>query len=479
MTLRRQWLILLTLTAVLAVGIHSVVLGSLINRYFQAYTTANYQKNLAQIKQFSQKTLMEKSYTTEQLDTQLSSYLSDPILRIRLYDAKGGLLADIGGAEAAEGMMSGMMEQMMSGSGARQVDSTPVVVSGTVLGRLLITRYETVGDSLVNAKFRDALIRDSLCSFGIVLVALVFVGLFVSRRMSRDLTRTASMALDIDMDKQANGPLSNIREVRVIQQSLLELQSRLRLRQIGRKHLVDELVHQTRTPLTILKTHLEAMQDGMLQITPDVMQTCEAQIEHLSSIITNMRRMLDAERENRPLHIETFDFSPFIRQILSGLKLQFGRKQVELRLLNQNKAVLTTDPYLLSQCIYNLLTNAYKFTEPGGRVRVSYERSGESFSVCIKDSGVGISPEEQGHLFDAYFKGSNVGSDSGDGLGLYVVKQNLDRLNGSIQVESAPGQGSSFLIRITDGRRKYWPSRCKTSTGTGCRHHKPSAAHHR
>lgn len=446
MTLRRQWLILLTLTAILAVGIHSVVLGSLINRYFQAYTTASYQKNLTQIKQFAQKALTEKGYTEEQLDTQLSSYLSDPILRIQLYDAQGNLLADAGGAEATQGMMGGMMERMMSGR-AWQVDSTSVSVSGNVLGQLAITRYETLSDSLVNTQFRNALFRDSLISLGVVLIALLMVGQFVSRRMSRDLTQTAFMAQAIDIGKRPEVPLSRIREVRAIQHSLLELQSRLRLRQIGRKHLVDELVHQTRTPLTILKTHLEAMQDGVLQLTPDVMQACETQVEQLSSIITNMRQMLDAEQESRPLHIETFDFSPFVRRIFSGLQLQFERKQVKLRLLNQNKFMLKTDPYLLSQCIYNLLTNAYKFTEPGGNVSVSYESSGKDFFVRIRDSGVGICEEDQAHLFDAYYKGSNT-SRSGDGLGLYVVKQNLERLNGRITVESAPGHGSSFIIEL-------------------------------
>lgn len=445
MTLRRQWLLLLTLTAVLAVGIHSLILGALINRYFQAYTAANYQKNLTQIEQFAQKALAEKSYTDEQLATQFSSYLSDSILRIRLYDTQGNLLADTGDTNTAQGMMGGMMEQMMRG--AQQVDSTSVSISGAVVGKLSVTRYETLSDSLVNTQFRNALIRDSLISLAVVLGALLIVSQFVSRRMSRDLTRTASMALEIDMGKRPDGPLSNIYEVRAIQHSLLELQSRLRLRQIGRKHLVDELVHQTRTPLTILKTHLEAMQDGVLGLTPDMMQTCEAQIDHLSSIITNMRQMLDAEQENRPLHITTFDFSPFIRQILSGLKMQFDRKQVGLQLPNQNKAILKTDSYLLSQCIYNLLTNAYKFTEPGGHVTVSYTLSEENFSVCVKDSGVGIRKEEQAHLFDAYYKGGGAGS-PGDGLGLYVVKQNLDRLHGNIAVESTHGHGSSFVIKL-------------------------------
>jgi len=102
----------------------------------------------------------------------------------------------------------------------------------------------------------------------------------------------------------------------------------------------------------------------------------------------------------------------------------------------------------LSQCIYNLLTNAYKFTGPHGKVEVSYEESDKNVSIHIKDTGTGIAEEDIPHLFDAYFRGHNTAAITGDGLGLYVVKENLDQMGGSVNVQSSPGAGSEFTITV-------------------------------
>lgn len=449
MTIRRQWLIMLTLTAILAIAVNTLIFSSLINRYFQTYTTGEYNKNLTQIKDFSKMALSQKNMTTQQIEAQLASYLDDPITRITLYDANGSVAADVGNTMG--GMMNGMMGGMMRGSASslsQKVDRTEIMNSGVSLGAVNITHYSSIGDSLTSVMFRSALIRNSLMSFIIVLALLVIIGLFVSRRLSRDLRNTSSMALNIDLGNQTDIPLSKIREVRIIQQSLEELKSRLKLKQIGRKRLIDEMVHQTRTPLTILKTHLEGFQDGVIEMTPEEMKTCEMQIENISSIIINMSRLLDTEKEASPLSVEEFEISHLLNRILAGLKLQFDRKHVELSLMNREKIIVKTDRYKLSQSIYNILTNAYKFTEPGGKVEVSFGADEKMLSVKIKDTGAGISVEEQKHLFDAYYKGSNAQAVPGEGLGLYVVKQNLEQLGGTIRVESVPGQGSNFIISI-------------------------------
>lgn len=449
MTIRRQWLVMLTLTAILAIVINTLILSSLISRYFQTYTTGEYNKNLTQIRSFSEMALSQKNMTTRQVEAQLASYLDDPITRITLYNADGSVVADIGNGRNE--MMSGMMGGMMGGSAgslSQEVDRTEITGAGVSLGTVNITHYSSIGDSLTSVMFQSALIRNSLFSFVIVLALLIVIGLFVSRRLSRDLRGTASMALNIDLGNQADIPLSKIREVRIIQQSLEELKSRLKLKQKGRKRRIDEMVHQTRTPLTILKTHLEGFQDGVIDMTPEEMKTCEMQIENISSIIANMSRLLDTEKEVSPLSIQEFEFSHLIRRIVAGLKLQFDQKHVALSLTSHEKITIRTDQYKLSQSIYNILTNAYKFTGTGGKVEVSFETDEKMLTIQIKDTGAGISAEEQKHMFDAYYKGSNAHAVSGEGLGLYVVKQNLERIGGTVRVESAPGQGSNFIIKI-------------------------------
>lgn len=449
MTIRRQWLLVLILSVVLSVAVNSIVLSTLINRYFIDYSTEKYNKNVSQLVEFSEKALSVSGYSEQQIKMQLETHLSDPINRIRLYDTKGNLLADVGSVDHhMMGMRGNRMMNRMMGNASEEVDSVDITNNGVVIGKLNITKYSSIGNSLETRKFTASLIGSSFLSFVIVFVLIFVIGIFISKKMSKDLRQTALQAIDIDLGNQNNIPKSHVKEIRTIQQSLETLQARLKLKQISRKKLIDELVHQTRTPLTILKTHLEGFEDGVIRFTPEEIRICEAQIENIASIITNMSGMIDADKDIDTVNIEQVELNYLLKQIIGGLKVQFDKKSVELKLLSQQKISLRTDPYKLSQAIYNILTNAYKYTESNGRVNVEYKEAGDELFVTIQDTGSGISEEDKLKIFDAYYRGGNSGNTSGEGIGLYVVKENLKKINGRIDVQSRLGEGSKFIINV-------------------------------
>ena len=296
--------------------------------------------------------------------------------------------------------------------------------------------------------FMIMLIGYSILSFVIVVILMLIIGSAISKKMSKDLMNTAVLATNIDLGNETSIEKSKVREILVIQQSLEALRVKLKLKQVSRKRLLDELVHQTRTPLTILKTHLEGFEDGVLEMSPDEIRTCEAQIDSITTIITNMSAMIDAEKNLDTIKIEEVEISQLLKQIVGALKVQFSKKQIELSLSDHKKISVKTDKYKLSQCVYNILTNAYKFTEPNGTVSVLYEKDGDELIIQIEDSGHGIKAEDMEHLFDAYFRGSNTADIPGEGIGLYIAKENLNQIDGTIQVESEPGKGSKFTIAI-------------------------------
>jgi len=449
MTIKRQWMLVLVISVALSVIVNSLVLSVRINRYFIDYSTENYEAHVTQVVEFSTEALSANEYTSQQLEMQLTSHLSDPITRIRLYRTDGVLLADISAVDRPMmGMMRNEMAERMLSTTAEEVDSIDIQKDGNLIGKLMITRYSSIGNSIGTQRFSLSLITNSLLSFGIVFALTFVLGYFISKRMSKDLMLTAQQAVDIDLGRESRTPQSNVLEIKTIQQSLVALQSRLMLKQTSRKKLIDELVHQTRTPLTILRTHLEGFQDGVIQFTPDEVKTCEAQIENLSSIITNMSGLIDAEKEIDHTHIIAVDISGLIRQIVAGLKAQFDKKSLALHVQSHQKIMVQTDPYQLSQAIYNLLTNAYKFTESGGTVTVSYQMAGAELMITVQDTGVGIALEDQPRVFDAYYRGSNSLNIVGDGIGLHIVKENLRKIGGSIELESTSGSGSIFKIRM-------------------------------
>lgn len=180
----------------------------------------------------------------------------------------------------------------------------------------------------------------------------------------------------------------------------------------------------------------------------DEIKTCEAQIDSITAIIANMSAMIDAEKNLDALELEEIEINQLLKQIVGALKVQFGKKQIDLTFRSHGKILVISDKNKLSQSIYNILTNAYKFTKPKGSVSVSYEMMEGELKIKIEDTGSGIAKEQIEHLFDAYYRGTNAVDIPGEGIGLYVVKENLNKIHGEIQVESEMGRGSKFIITV-------------------------------
>jgi len=448
LTIRRQWLLALAMIAVVAISINSAVLSLLTNQFFLSYNEQVYSTHLEQIDKIAENALSQGDLSPAQIAVQLESHLDDPIIGIRLYDAEGVLVASADYDELRRyGMMNGMMSRMMQ-RGSEETDSITIAHEGVILGAVHIIRYSALNYSAGSVMFQIALLKNSLISFIVVLMICTVIGVHISKKLTRDLGNAATQALSIDMGEDVTYTLSKIKEIRIIQASLETLQKRLKIKQVARKRVVDELVHQTRTPLTILRTHLEAMEDGITAMSEEEIKICQAQVDSISSTILNMSTLIDAEKSSVAVHAEEFDIHALLSQIIRGMNVQFEKKKIDLKLSGSAKVSVLADKNKLSQSIYNLLTNAYKFTEPNGKVDVSYEVLEDCLSIHIKDSGIGIAKEDLVHVFDAYYQGHAGKTMSGDGLGLYVAKENLEQMGGTIRVLSDLGQGSEFVMTL-------------------------------
>lgn len=448
-SIRNQWLKVLFITALLTVVINTLILGFLMNQYYVRYTKSNYEKNISELVEYSKKSL-KNNFNKTQVNIQLESYLDEPISRIKLYDYTGLLIADVSKISLNMPMMnSKMMDSMMNkmrGVISEEVNSYDITENGITVGKLNITKNSSIENSIGTAMYNSALVLNSIISIWVAFIAVVFIGIFVSRKMSNDLKSTAELAINIELGNENRIEFSNVKEIKTIQRSLISLDSKLKLKQKSRKQLLDEMVHQTRTPLTILKTHLEGLEDGIIKMTSEEIKTCENQIDEITLIIKNMSNMIDAQKDTDVVKYEEFELYQLLNQIVAGLKAQFDKKDLELNILNDKKINVKTDKYKLSQSIYNILTNAYKFTQPGGKVNLNYEINDNIMIISIEDTGIGISELDKKHLFEAYYRGNN--STSGDGIGLYIVKENLNKINGTVEVISEVGKGSKFVIRI-------------------------------
>lgn len=449
MTIRKLLLIFFIGISVLIISINTGILTFLTNRYFSDYLDKNYQTHLNQIIKYTEKVINNKNTSFKQMTLELETHLNDPIIRIQLYSNSGDLLVDVNSNYHIENKMNGKMKNhMMAFQSENEVESYKIITQGKIQGTLSITKYSSLENSIISRMFKKTLIINSIFSLIIALVMTIFVGNFLSKKISKSIEETETLANDIQMGLDISTKKTFINEISRLQQRLYELNTRLKIKQKSRKGLIDQLMHQTGTPLTILKTHIEGIEDGFIEVNKKELSVWKNQVENLEAIISNIGGMIDANKEENRVNIEEFEINELINQIIVGLKPQFDKKNISLALLSKNKLYMKSDQYKLSQSIYNLLTNSCKYTPANGSVFIDYKEESGRLILNIKDSGLGISNFDKNKIFDAYYRSNEVFQVKGEGIGLFVVKENLGLLSGKITVESELGKGSDFIIDI-------------------------------
>lgn len=446
MTIRKLLLSFFIGISILIISINTGILASLTSRYFSDYLDKNYQTHLNQIIKYTEKVINNKNTSFNQMAMELETHLNDPIIGIKLYSVSGDLLVDVNSNYhiASEQMMN----HMKSLRPENEVESYKIITKGNAQGTLIITKYSSLEDSIMAKMFKKALILNSLFSLIIVLIIAIVVGSFISKKISKSIEETEILANEMEIGIDVSNRKTFISEISRLQQRLYDLNTRLRIKQKSRKSLIDQLMHQTGTPLTILKTHIEGIEDGFIELGEKELSVWKNQVENLEAIIMNIGGMIDANKEENKLDVEEFEVSELINQIIAGLKPQFEKKNISLNLLSKKKIYMKSDQYKLSQIFYNLLTNSFKYTLKDGFVNINYKEENKRLILSIEDSGLGICDFDKEKIFDAYYRSSNAHNIKGEGIGLFVVKENLNLLNGTITVNSELNKGSNFIINI-------------------------------
>jgi signal transduction histidine kinase len=219
-----------------------------------------------------------------------------------------------------------------------------------------------------------------------------------------------------------------------------------------KSNFVSMVSHEFRTPLGIIQSSAELLSDFSQRMQPDERDA------QLHSIRSNTRRMagmmeeilvlsrLDAGKlEFQPVPV---DLHSFCRRVVDEVLSATNRRCfIELG-LNAVPEQAWADERLLEHIFTNLLSNAVKYSEPGATVRFSIESDGQHALCVVQDRGIGIPEPEQQQLFKAFHRGSNVGGRPGTGLGLMLVRRCAELHDGTVQLTSKVGEGTTVSVRL-------------------------------
>jgi signal transduction histidine kinase len=220
---------------------------------------------------------------------------------------------------------------------------------------------------------------------------------------------------------------------------------------------LNQVSHELRTPLAVIIGYLECITDGLYgQVEAkhqEILQVVAKQSSHLKNMIDQILIYSRLEANKQPLRIEEFHVNKIISDLRETFEFLCRQKELELYWeLSKNVTTVRTDAERLKEALSNLLQNAIKYTDRGSiHVRVREQSATHSIVLEVADTGMGIPEHYLATIFEPFtqvHKTSSENSRGGIGLGLSIVKKDLEQIKGTISVESELGKGTTFRITI-------------------------------
>jgi two-component system, OmpR family, sensor histidine kinase BaeS len=195
----------------------------------------------------------------------------------------------------------------------------------------------------------------------------------------------------------------------------------------------------------VLQANTEALLDGLVAHTPEQTASLHEEVKRLGRMVEDLQTLAAAEAAALQLSRQPCDLAQIAAEEADDWDASFAAAGVGFTRRLESAPVLG-DPVRLHQVITNLLSKALKFTPPGGQVRISLSQGGGKARLEVSDTGAGISPDDQAHVFDRLWRGADAAQTAGSGIGLAVAAELARAHEGSIDVSSELGSGSRFTL---------------------------------
>lgn len=268
----------------------------------------------------------------------------------------------------------------------------------------------------------------------------------------RVLERSSSVAMamvrEISNRLRQNDELA-IEDLRMRAGELAEAYQKLAEQELTRREFLTSVAHELRTPLMAASGYLQLLQKGAMSgiELQEAVNTVERNVQQ---IVTLVNDILFLQEINLVLpEFQPVDLGEIARGIFDKYKARAKSKNIDLTLRNdRNLPKISGDVKSLERALMAVVDNAIKFSPRGGDVEIRFKTDGERVAVSVQDHGIGISSDTKPRIFDRFYHIDRAGEDvfGGLGLGLSIAKQVIEQHNGTIDVDSTPGRGSTFTL---------------------------------
>lgn len=359
---------------------------------------------------------------SQQMETHFFQYLQDP----SALAGQGGQAAGVYGRGMGRGMMGGGMG--MGGMHHRMM-----------LGAAERTFVESYHKSLWWIGFLFA-------GMGLV------VSYFLSGNITRPLRQLSQAAEKIRQGHlKQEVPVETQDEVGQLAAVFNQMSAELAANESNRQEFLANIAHELKTPLAVLQGHLESMLDGVEEPEPEKLFSMQEEVMRLTRLVGDLRDLSLAQVHQLELHLQPVDLGEKAERAAELLEPLLEEKRLHfVKNMAPSLPVRQLDPDRVNQILYNLITNAIRYTHPGTAILLQTEPVGKRVRLIIADEGPGIAPEDLDHIFEQFYRGdkSRNRASGGSGIGLSLAKSFVEAQGGTITTRNRREGGAEFVVEL-------------------------------
>ncbi|RJQ22386.1 MAG: sensor histidine kinase [Nitrospiraceae bacterium] len=350
-------------------------------------------------------------------------------------------------------MLRRMKSFLMLPSGKGKFIWYPLYVEGKEIGKLYVRPLERIGPVLLKEEIfrkrgREFLVISFLMAGGGALFLSVLFTIFLSTPVRRLTAAAEKIAKGEFLFRRPEKRRKFKDEIDRLTDTFGYMAEALQREDLLRRHLTSNITHELRTPLTIIRGNIEAVEDGVMSDTNEVLRNINSEVLRMISLVEGIEDITRAEASFfRKGETEEIDLHDFVESVAGSMRKLVEEKGLFMK-TGGPSIVVRTYPEKLHIILKNLLANAYNYTTKGG-ITITWDKhrhdDAEGFYISVKDTGRGIEQENIARIFERFYRGADS---TGKGLGLAIVKELAEVMDGKVEVESASKKGTKFTVKF-------------------------------
>ena len=450
----------------ITVAVISITANGLISHQFEQYVAQQRKMSSEQLAQSLsfQYHAEDGTWNVEYIHGLGMYALKDGYL-IRLSDAEGQVIWD------AENHDMTLCHQIMQDIRTRMSQHRPdldgnfttyrydLKQNDEVIGYLDVSYYSPYYLNESDFRFLDSLNRILLVVGICAAAAAAAAGAVLAKSLSVPLLKVTEITRKIsDGDYGARLETENgqTQEIAALSGAVNHMAESLERQETLRRRLTSDVAHELRTPVANVSLNLEMMLDEVWEPTKDRLQSCYEELGRISGIISDLEKLRQMETENMNLELEPVNLLELAQAVETAFEPDLKKKKLTCEVSGEAAAVMG-DQRRLHQVIFNLVSNAVKYSTEGGSIQIRVKQEKHKAVLIVEDQGIGMAEEELPLIFERFYRTdlSRSRKTGGAGIGLAIVKAIVQAHQGTVTVTSKVGCGSRFTVTLPAGEETH------------------------